>query len=582
MEFDDIKKMINNLIDDFNDFSKKDKKTIKRTINSSDLKGVIDVSFDQKTQIPKENFQDKPLIKDYKYWILKLDRFYKNPAMRVGQLNVASLKMYANLCDSLENYLNKQGTTVARVMSKLRRENFAYDIYYTIYLIAENKVLSFYNPLYEKSPAKSYLIIENSISKEARNLVEQRANKLAQNLKAADKETRGYFNLTENNKVSLWWDTDGTLREKYDISKKEELAINQISKRNNVLWKNTDVVGILLDMYLFTLRNLFDNDDIDTSGLLRIMKPYKQSKIALDSILIISEKNIRTYFTFFNQNKADKAIDNLREIDDGKILEFVEKIQADYLLNLDGHVIRNIYEKYLAENNPKIKDYINYLENLDLDNKFSFLNKIHNTENFIKIMDALLKSQAIEDKITALYFIYKYDLSKKAHKDELFKIIREENFEDFISLVKANDLNKDILKKIQDLNRAKAKKISVDRTKIEISRDNLEKTVSMVNEFLDDEEDDTQQEESQEDVGDSSYQYSEILNRIIENGSISKDELNDFSAKEGLTANTYLGKVNGSLYDFISDQALLIEDGKVIIDPFYVEMVKEYLSGNKN
>ena len=173
-------------------------------------------------------------------------------------------------------------------------------------------------------------------------------------------------------------------------------------------------------------------------------------------------------------------------------------------------------------------------------------------------------------------------MSKKAHKDELFKIIREENFEDFISLVKANDLNKDILKKIQDLNRAKAKKISVDRTKIEISRDNLEKTVSMVNEFLDDEEDDTQQEESQEDVGDSSYQYSEILNRIIENGSISKDELNDFAAKEGLTANTYLGKVNDSLYDFISDQALLIEDGKVIIDPFYVEMVKEYLSGNKN
>ena len=441
MDFDDIKKVINGMLSDLSKLSRVENKTIKRTIDSSNLKGVIDVSLDKEEKIPREKFDDKPLIKDYKYWILKLDRYYKNPAMRVNQINIASLKAYADLCDCLEHYLNIKGTSIARLVSRLRREQFSFDIYYTIYIIAENTVLSFYNPLYNKSAEKSYQIIENSISIKARYLLESRALELANHLKKPDKETREYFNLTDNNKVSTWWDKDGLLREKYNISKDEEIAINQISKRNNVLWKNPLVVKLLLDMYLFTLRNIFDNDDIDSISLIRIMKPYKQSKLALESILIISEKNIREVFTFFNKSNQAKAEESLVEFDGGKLLEYIEKIQKSYIKTIDPSFIKKIYENHLKENPGKIKDYVNYMERLDLKGKISFIEEISTLDKFPKILEATVKSDNTEDRIIALYYIYKLNYNKKSHENILFEIIKTENFDDFLSLVESKNMD---------------------------------------------------------------------------------------------------------------------------------------------
>lgn len=583
MEFDDIKKMINGMLNDLSKLSKGENKTIKRTIDSSNLKGVIDISLDKEEKIPKENFNDKSLIKDYKYWILKLDRYYKNPAMRVKQINIASLKTYADLCDSLEYHLNKSGTSIARLVSRLRREQVSYDIYYTIYLIAENTVLSFYNPLYNKSADKSYQIIENSISKKARYLLEARALDLAKNLKKPDKETREYFNLTDNNKVSTWWDKDGLLREKYNISKDEEIAINQISKRNNVLWKNPLVVELLLDMYLFTLRNIFDNDDIDSINLIRIMKPYKQSKLALESILIISEKNMREVFTFFNKSNQAKAEENLVEFDGGHLLEFIEQIQKSYIKTIDPCLINKIYEDHLKENSGKIKDYINYMERLDLSGKISFVKEISTMDNFSKILDGFVKSDNTEDKIIALYYIYKLDYNKKSHEKILFEIIKSDNFDDFLSLVESRDMDLATYEDIKSLNKNKLKRIEVDINRIDKSRENLRKTVNKVNEFLDDDKlAEELPENPKEEILDNGGKYHVILNKILENGSMSKDEFDKFAIANQLTTNTFLGKINDELFEFIGDQALLIEDDNVIIDPFYVEMVKEYLDGNKN
>ncbi|MDU2354725.1 MAG: hypothetical protein E7D92_09055, partial [Anaerococcus sp.] len=68
MEFDDIIKLIN----DFLDIKKKKRLPIKRKIDKGSIKGVVNISFDDKVDIPKEKFDGKPVIKDYKYWILKL------------------------------------------------------------------------------------------------------------------------------------------------------------------------------------------------------------------------------------------------------------------------------------------------------------------------------------------------------------------------------------------------------------------------------------------------------------------------------------------------------------------------------
>ena len=105
----------------------------------------------------------------------------------------------------------------------------------------------------------------------------------------------------------------------------------------------------------------------------------------------------------------------------------------------------------------------------------------------------------------------------------------------------------------------------------------------MVNEFLDDDrlEEDFLEDPKEENL-DNGGKYHEILKKILEKGSMNKEEFEDFAIAYKLTTNTFLGKINDELFDYIGDQALLIEDDNVIIDPFYVEMVKEYLNVNKN
>lgn len=577
MEFDDIIKLINDLTSDLSDIKKRP--PIKRKVDKDSTKGVIDISFDDKVDIPKEKFDGKPVIKDYKYWILKLDRHYKSQAMKVNQLNVASLKMYASLCDSLEEYLNKKYTTVARESSKLRREGVNYDIYYSIYLIAEAQVLNFYNPLSNKDPIKSYNFLKSHFGNELVKLIQKRVLELSKGLKDPDIKTREYFDLTDNNKVSMWWDPKGILREKYDFSKKEELAINQISKRNNVLWKNQYIIDILLDMYLATVKQIFNNKDLDGEKLLNIVSPYQSSKIILDSIFLISESNVRDKFAFLTNINTQKSIDVIKDFDNGKMYDFIENYQEDYLDNIDKEKISRAYDLYFKKNHNKTKDFIRYVETLSDSEKIKVLYEHENDENFKKILIELLKK---DDEILALYFLYKKKINRGNHDKILFGVIKEENYDEFLRLINKNELTLDLIAKIKNLNKAKTKKIKVDNKKIDISRANLNKTVIMVNEFFEIDEDNDLFEKEENVEKCSRNTYNHILKDILSKGYIKKDQLSCLAKNDSMTLNTYLGKINESLYDYIGDQTLVIENDKVIIDDFYVDMIKEYVSGDQD
>ncbi len=583
MKYEDIKKLIDNIAADISKLQKGEKQTFKRKIEAGDISGVIDISHEREEKIPPEINNDQPIVKDYRYWILKLDRHYKSKAMRVNQVNVAALKMYARLCEILELYLNEKGTTVARHVSKLRRETVNFDLYYTIYLIAETQVLNFYNPLSRKSAEKSYKIIEDYVGFDARKLLEDRADELKNELKAADKETKEYFKLTDNNKVSVWWDPDGSFREKYDFTKEEQLAINQISKRSNVLWKNKKVYKLLMDLYLSTLRALFDSNEIDTARLTRIIKPYQQSKDILDAILVISEKNIREIFNFYGWISTEKASDLLNEEANIDIYNFVSDYQKDYLNNLDFKLLDEIYRDYFDKNPKKTQDFINYLIYLDIEDEIKLVKDYEDYENFEKILNELVKSWYEDEKIIALYYLYKKNLNKKSHDKYLFEIINKANFDQFLKLIKENELSLSLIEEIIKLKNIAPKKIKVDSKKIDISRKNLDKTVSLVNEFFDEEESLEPIDETKEDVAnEDDNSYTDVLARILDQGFISVDEVQALAKKDGLTLNTFIGNINESLFDYIGDQTLVVEDKKVIIDEFYVDMIKEYVDGSKN
>lgn len=582
MEFDDIKKIVNEILESISKIN--DKKDIKRKLDKSSFKGVIDVSLDDEIKIPKEKFTFENKLKDKRYWLLKLDLYYKNPAMRIEQINDSTLNMYVCLCKLLESYLNEKFETIARLMSKLRRKGINFDIYYTLYKIALNQVLNFYNPLYNKNAKRSFEILERYISKEASLLIEEKAKELEKSLKEPDKEIREYFNLTENNRVSLWWDVDGKKRDKYKFSKEEVLGINQTSKRSNNLWKNKEVFEMLMDLFLNTIRNVFDNDNKVRNLIINIISPYHTSKLILDAILQISERNLREKFTFFTSIKIDKALDYIKSIDDGNLLEFIDKSQKEYLEKIPQEETIDIYKNYFQKHPGKIKDQVNFIEKLPTEEKISYMKEIENLPSFEKINQKLLTMEN-ENKIIGLYYLYKLKKNSNVFDKILYQVINEENYQDFIKLVKNSKLDIKTIEEIKKLKNQKPKVINIDQNDLNQSRKNLKKTVDLVSEFISENDDaisieDDKKENIKTESSDLEAEIKSILNTLVKEDHIKLDDFENLAKEKGFTRNSYLNKINEFLFAYTSDQTLLIEDGKIIVDPFYVEIIKEYLGGN--
>lgn len=579
----EIKKLIEDLKESYLNLTKAKSRTIKREIDRSSLKSIIDISLEEEIPIPKEDFRDNDPIKDYRYWILKLHRYYKDPATKVNQINIQSLKTYANLCYSLESYLNKNNTSIAREVSRLRSEGIYHDIYYSLYKIGENAVIDFYNPLNKKDADRYYKYLENQLGSQVVTFIKKELDLLIAKLDPPDAHTREYFNLTANNKVSLWWDVDGSRREKFSFDKEETLAINQLTKRNNALWRNKEVYYILIDLYLSSLRALFDNIDIDTSNIKRVISPYKQSKIILDSLFLITEENLREKFSFYHKISTTNAIENLKKLQAMDILDFIEVYQKSYLDNMDGKKVNDIYSKFFLANPNKVKDLTSFADRLQIDEKIDFILKFKDEKSYNQIIKKLVKSDNKQSKAVGLFLIYKNEINNPSDKKALFELINKKNYDTFLELVKTNNLDKKTIFKILDLENIKAKKIKMDMDKINISRQNLSKTVDMVNTFIDEEIDfennDLEQKNSEEIVGKNEESYDDILLEILKEGSYPLDEFKSIAKNKGLTANTLLGEINDSLYDYFDDQLLIIEGENIIVDPFYIDMLKEYISG---
>ena len=176
-------------------------------------------------------------------------------------------------------------------------------------------------------------------------------------------------------------------------------------------------------------------------------------------------------------------------------------------------------------------------------------------------------------------------MAKNKDKKILFEIIREENYEDFIELIKVRDFDIDLVSDILDLRNIKAKRINLDKKLVNKSRRDLTKTVETIKDFVG--EDDYLEEEisEKEDKTDSkdynsiSETTKKLLKDIIITGFITKEEAEDMAMKEGLFLNVFINNINDELYEYTNDQTLIVEEDRVIIDEFYVGIVKEIIDG---
>lgn len=544
---DDIKALIEGLLEDL---GARDKKKINRKVNTKNLKANINIDLENKSD---------------DYYLSKL-RIRNANINLPDQVKKESINLYLNLI--------KVGLAGKKILSN--------DLYNQIYLLSRDYVNSFYDPNFEKKTQSIYENLGTFLDKDTIKILRDTAKDFIKNIPRANEKTIAFYDLTANGKQKVFWDEDGFLREKYKFDIDQERAIESISKRSNILWDNEDLKNLTMNLFLKSLKIVFDDENINTDLLVAYQKPYTLSKKLLDSLLIISEANVRSIFVFLSEIQTQGAIDLLLENGASDILDIFMDYQRAVLFDLKDKEISGIYLKYFKENSAKLTEFTRYIESLDIDRQIEILENFSKEQNFNQILNAIVKSKDPSLRIIALYHIYKSKVNKKAHDKILFKVIKEENYEFFLDLVKENNIDIGLISEILDLDKIKPKRISLDDKKIARSRKALRSTVETISQFVGEEENieaseplpEKEEEPKEKNLSESSRNFLKLL---IEKGSLAEDEVKRIAQDQGLFLNIFIKQVNDELYDFVNDQTIRIEDGNVLIDEFYLDMVEEYI-----
>lgn len=555
---DDIKALIENLLNDIKDV---DKKKIKRKVNTDHIKASINLDLGEKND---------------GYYVSKL-RLTGNLLDVPSQVKSQSLKLYIRFARLTEKEI------------KMIKSPYFYN---QLYVLARDYVEDFIDPYHEKKSLRIYRNIKSLINKDLESLFAPVAEEFLKDFPSLSKEVIDFYNLTASGKVAVFWDLDGALRDRYGFKKDEERALLQLSQRRNVLWENPTLANLTINLFLKSLKLVFSRPEINSDILKTYARPYTLSKNLLDSLLIISESNVRGYFSFLAEIKTQKAIDTLLENQCDGILRVFMEYQLVYLDNLEDEKIEEIYLGYLRDNPQKSNDIGAFIGSLALERQKAVLKSFENSGNFGEILENLLKADFTPTRVLALFYIFKNSIQRAKDKKVLFEIIREENYQDFLDLIEDRDFDIDLVSDVLDLREVKAKRIKLDKSLVKKSRKDLSKTVETINDFVGEDEDQKKDGEiSKEPIFEVespekksknvkiSPTTKSFLERILKDGYISQDEASNIAIGEGLFLNVFINNINDELFKYTKDQTLLIEDGRVLVDEFYVEMLKELING---
>lgn len=395
-----------------------------------------------------------------------------------------------------------------------------------------------------------------------------------------------------------FWSEYKDLLAKLSYSKEEIKLIDQVNRRFNQVWSNKFSRDLVIEAYLTILKKALDEKSLDTEKIRKYTSPYTLSKSILEALLLVTEEKFREYFWIFAKIDSSKQVEVLEKNDSRDLLDY-------FLVELDSfyketNVLKKeeIFENYLLANPNKLKDWTSYILEADISKQTSFVESHKDLVDMEKLSRNLSDSDFLPTKALGFYYLFKYGKILNKDKNKVLDIIHEENYDQFIKLIETRDMSIELIDEILRLDKKPKKRIQIDGAKLSASRKDLHETVSIVEDFLADSKDDMEDidlkeealsdnietkkddEDKKEDedisISEASRQF---LKLIFKNGSINEEKASEIALEEGKILNSFIGDINDELFDYIDDQTLVNEDGKIIIDSFYLGMIKEIIDG---
>lgn len=433
--------------------------------------------------------------------------------------------------------------------------------------------------------------------KSKKKTYKRKLGKVEFNFNIEDKKEERSRNISYEDPYDLYdlgfWSEYKDLFDKLSYEREEIELIGQVSRRANQVWSHKASRDLLVEAYLTVVKKALDEDSLDTEKIRKYTSPYTLSKSILEALLIVTEVKFREYFWIFAKIDSSKQVEILANNDSKDLLEFFLQELDSFYMDIDDLRKEEIFEDYLIGNPNKIKDWTSYILEADISKEISFVESHKDLVNMEKLSRNMSKADFPPTQVLGFYYLFKYKNFQNIDKKGLLELIHEENYDRFISLVETRDMSIELIDEILNLDKKPKKKIQIDRNKLNSSRNDLDKTVNMVEDFLADGDTDiyeeaygeeTKTEEESEDIKEDegifiSETSRKFLKLILENGFVEEAEASEIALEEGKILNSFIGDINYELFDYIDDQALINEDGKVSIDSFYVEMIKEIIDG---
>lgn len=579
---------------------------------SSEDVGIFDISDITLPIIGKENTSYN---KDY--WYNKLDTYYIDYQYKPMQIDIETKKLYEKLCNYLDCQLKKQKTfkktSLIKLINKLGiRQSSQSHILNILYQTSESTVMYYYTKenndnrrVYRYNKLQSYLGDDLTIK------LYEKINKYVEELSPIERETRWYYNMTENGFKTVWWDTDGEIRANYTFDNKYVNFTYTIPFRQNKVWDINGaralIVALYLDICLVMINEL--NTQMKWNNKIKEMLSYMTSDKnvrfidynyggLLESLIKLAENTVRDILPSTSTLKIDEDIENIKYYLPKPIAENVFALCEKYHEYISNNELSKVVDEMIISfpKDWKLKAWL--ILNKSHDEQIDLIISYANDVNLIKIIKEVINKS--DNKNLLLFCLYALSINENLtikYTKLLSKLIYDGNMPLFYKLQGENhDLTITLYQELIQLKEPIRKKIELNLDKIQESKDVLNNTVDKISEYIGEDiveeivenidiaADLIKEKEVKQEINNAtniSQNHLSLIKSLLEYEKLEIDIVKEIATKNGALLGSFISGINKELYEYVQDQAIIIDEDYVMIDEFYIDMIKELIRVNE-
>lgn len=570
----------------------KDKRNRTNEKEETDELEIIDISNIKLSKISSKNEFGNISRTD---WIKKLTIPYERSIMSLCQVKKETLNLYEKLSNFIDKELRKDRSSLMKEVKRLEIEVGYYNnILYTIYCISEGHVTKVYSGNYNYYNSDfSYKILEDHLGKKLKDKVFNKAKALSKDLSLPNSETRKYFNLTKTGFRREWWDMDGSFRLERKFDEAELNILRVTSHRRTKVWELYKVKKLIIQLYLEIweiISSSFEKELEWKDNNKEVLKKIKNGKYKyfidyengniLASLIKVSENTIREVMPKTQILNISKEKNNIKRYLPSELVEDINNNIIEFKENITDENLKEILNDMLENDSSDWRLKVEKILVEEDDKRIDRLIYYRESENFIRIAKEIIKNTEDERLLLlCLYGIEKEENLNQRNVKLLKNIIHPSNISKYESIVASKEvLSIELIDKLLGLKNPIRKKIKLDMEKVEGSKEELNETVDIINEYIGDKEDkvDVKKEIIKEKEDDKlAFKYEKFLKLLLDLGFINVEKGKKIAMDKGTLLNVFISDVNKELYKYIQDQTIIIEGNYIKIDDFYVDRVKE-------